>query len=78
MKLDEDIELESNTDVFELDTEIQDLKDEVFLVYKQSRSKLFTLRRGKCNNFTQSSEIYSASSGSREDVELEKVLIGRI
>jgi hypothetical protein len=58
----EDIELESNDHVYELYTEIDDLKDEVFL-YRQLRSMLFTLRRGKCNNITQSSVIYSAYSG---------------
>ena len=74
----EDIELESKDDIYELDTEIDDLKDEVFLVYQQARSMLFTLRIGKCNSLAQSSEIYSASSGSRENVQSEKVPIYRI
>ena len=77
-KLYEDKELERNDDVYELDTEIDDLKDEVFLVYQQSKSIIFNLRRGKCNNLPQSSEIYSASSGSRENVQSEKVPIYRI
>ena len=43
----EDIEIESDEEIYELDTELDDLKNEVCYAYQQAMEMCSTLRRGK-------------------------------
>eukprot|EP00092_Neocalanus_flemingeri_P002948 GFUD01003153.1.p1 GENE.GFUD01003153.1~~GFUD01003153.1.p1 ORF type:complete len:587 (+),score=243.74 GFUD01003153.1:263-2023(+) len=69
----EEIDMESDEEICEVDTELEDLGNEVFSVYQQARNMWATLRRGKVGrDLTQSMQTSFGSSGSSEDVQSVK------
>jgi hypothetical protein len=60
----EDIEVESDEEIYELDTELDDLKSKVFSAYQQARNMCDTLHR---RDFNQSMQTSCVDSGPSDD-----------